>query len=535
MKKAAYLLLLILPLIILGIINTYSSVIARFIPIAVQSIAFDVTELSGEPGGNAQLSVSFTPARASNKGLTYYSSDEEVCTVDRDGRVSYLNYGFAEITAVSEDGRYEATCDVLLADKDDDPTVVKTVLFRYKDNIHGDYLFGNGNSISVSYKFFPKTAVSPLEFSVEGGEVRAVNGNTLSVTFDGVGAKRLTARTGENAVSGGYTFNVREGKNLVESNSFAEFTSWLSAKTDVYLLEDYKISSPVAYGGCTVYGNGRKIDHSGMPHYDDKNLDANTRAISLADGATLDGVRVVGKITAERLPYERVTNVGMSGDGVSVKNCVVENGKYNIATYGANKEFISSENINRGSAMLIDNTRMSGAAWASVQVNNAEESGYKKCGTELSVRDVHFSLTTVGFLMENGKSAQADGTKGFARLIVLPSATAGKSSITSDNWRNVDEGYSQAGISGFDYILDEIKSQHGDIVYKDEFNEYYVNCVILVMGGWRNLAEVGFTEGDITKNTLGYFERELNLIEAQQLGGKEKFRGYCVKSALYEE
>ena len=179
MKKAAYLLLLILPLIIIGIINTYSGVIARFITIAVQSIAFDKTEISGTPGGEERLNVAFTPARANNKNLTFYSSDDEVCTVDDGGKVKFINYGFAEITAVSEDGKYEATCDILLADENDDPAVVKTVLFRYKDNIHGDYVFGDGNAVEVGYKVFPKTAVSARDFSIEDGENQIIGANNL--------------------------------------------------------------------------------------------------------------------------------------------------------------------------------------------------------------------------------------------------------------------------------------------------------------------------------------------------------------------
>lgn len=71
----------------------------------VNLVSIDITNRSttGKPVGATQtINVSFTPKYATDREIVYTSSDESVCTINEDGIVSYLSYGYATITAQSE-------------------------------------------------------------------------------------------------------------------------------------------------------------------------------------------------------------------------------------------------------------------------------------------------------------------------------------------------------------------------------------------------------------------------------------------------
>ncbi len=78
----------------------------------VADLDLDQTELNLKNGETAALTPIFTPANAHNKNVIWQSSDETVATVAADGTVTGVKRGTATITAISEDGGYEATATV---------------------------------------------------------------------------------------------------------------------------------------------------------------------------------------------------------------------------------------------------------------------------------------------------------------------------------------------------------------------------------------------------------------------------------------
>ncbi len=60
-------------------------------------------ELNLNKGENGWVGVTYSPSNASNKVLTWKSSNEEVVTV-REGNVKAVGEGKAVLTATSEDG-----------------------------------------------------------------------------------------------------------------------------------------------------------------------------------------------------------------------------------------------------------------------------------------------------------------------------------------------------------------------------------------------------------------------------------------------
>lgn len=63
-------------------------------------------------GETLQLTATIYPDSATNKTVTWKSSDKTVATVDESGLVTAVGNGTANITATTEDGNYTATCQV---------------------------------------------------------------------------------------------------------------------------------------------------------------------------------------------------------------------------------------------------------------------------------------------------------------------------------------------------------------------------------------------------------------------------------------
>ena len=80
--------------------------------VAVTGVSLDKTTLTLAAGENAKLSAKVTPANATNKRVTWSSSDEAIATVDSEGKVTANAAGTATITATTKEGNKTATCTV---------------------------------------------------------------------------------------------------------------------------------------------------------------------------------------------------------------------------------------------------------------------------------------------------------------------------------------------------------------------------------------------------------------------------------------
>lgn len=83
--------------------------------IALESISLDKTA-KVELGTTRTLIPSFNPSNATNKIVTWTSSDETVATVDNAGKITPKKLGSTIITVTSQDGKKKATCTVTVTE-----------------------------------------------------------------------------------------------------------------------------------------------------------------------------------------------------------------------------------------------------------------------------------------------------------------------------------------------------------------------------------------------------------------------------------
>ncbi len=80
--------------------------------VAVESVSLNKSTLSLEEGASETLTATVNPSNATDKSVTWSSSNPAVATVDANGKVTAVAAGEAEITVTTTDGAKTATCAV---------------------------------------------------------------------------------------------------------------------------------------------------------------------------------------------------------------------------------------------------------------------------------------------------------------------------------------------------------------------------------------------------------------------------------------
>lgn len=151
--------------------------------VAVTSVSLNPASASLAVGGTQQLTPTVLPANATNKNVTYSSSNTAVATVNATGLITAVANGTATITVTTVDGSKTSTCAV----------TVSTATGNYytiKNRWTGAYLsdaganVGYGTSISGNSYKWQKIAVDANYFVLKNaatGELINIEGQTGNV------------------------------------------------------------------------------------------------------------------------------------------------------------------------------------------------------------------------------------------------------------------------------------------------------------------------------------------------------------------
>ncbi|WHI58997.1 Ig-like domain-containing protein [Mammaliicoccus lentus] len=81
-------------------------------PISVTGVTLSKESLTLEPGAKGSIEATVQPSNATNKGVTFTSSDEAVATVDSKGEITAKTEGSADIKVTTKDGGKTAKCEL---------------------------------------------------------------------------------------------------------------------------------------------------------------------------------------------------------------------------------------------------------------------------------------------------------------------------------------------------------------------------------------------------------------------------------------
>ena len=172
--------------------------------VKVSKLALNQTSVSlTKKGQTYQLKATASPSNATNKSVTWQSSNTKVVTVNSSGNLTAVGNGSATITATAKDGsKKTATCKVTVKI----PTVVKvnSVSLNYTDV----RLSSKGQTLQLTATVSPSNAANKsvkwtssntkVATVSSSGKVTAVaNGNTIitATAADGSGKKDICAVT----------------------------------------------------------------------------------------------------------------------------------------------------------------------------------------------------------------------------------------------------------------------------------------------------------------------------------------------------
>jgi uncharacterized protein YjdB len=174
--------------------------------IKVTGVKLDRDTLSLSVGSTVQLKATVSPDNATNKEVTWSTSDEKIATVDDQGNVKGVAEGKATITVTTADGGFQDTCEVTVVRRSSGggggggggSTTV---------SVTGVTLDRTSLTMTVGESYQLKATVSPdnatnknVTWSSSNPDVAAVD-NTGKVTAVAAGSATITVKT----VDGGKT------------------------------------------------------------------------------------------------------------------------------------------------------------------------------------------------------------------------------------------------------------------------------------------------------------------------------------------
>lgn len=95
--------------------NATANVTVKEIPVDVTGVTLNKETLSLKTGESEILIATVSPDNATNKTISWKSSDTTIATVDNNGKVEAVKKGTATITVTTEDGSFTDTCTVNVA------------------------------------------------------------------------------------------------------------------------------------------------------------------------------------------------------------------------------------------------------------------------------------------------------------------------------------------------------------------------------------------------------------------------------------
>ncbi len=105
--------------------------------VSVSSVSLDKTELTLPRLDSYTLVATVGPSDASDKSVTWKSSDESIATVDANGKVTAVKVGKATITVTTVDGGKTATCEVTVDFATGlEEAIANTVVYGRNKHIH---------------------------------------------------------------------------------------------------------------------------------------------------------------------------------------------------------------------------------------------------------------------------------------------------------------------------------------------------------------------------------------------------------------
>ena len=162
-------------------------------PIHVESVILDHSTLALTVGAQKSLIATISPSNATDKSVSWSSSDETVATVSESGEVTAVANGSATITVTTTDGQKTASCEVTVSPA----TVAVTGVTLDRNNLS----LTVGGSATLTATVLPENATDKtVKWSSSNDAVASVDDNGV-IAANSAGTATITATAGDVSAS----------------------------------------------------------------------------------------------------------------------------------------------------------------------------------------------------------------------------------------------------------------------------------------------------------------------------------------------
>lgn len=185
-----------------------SKIIVKALDKSLKGISLNKAELNIVVGESDNLSVNYNPSYASNKEVTWESSNTEVATVEN-GKVVAKTPGNAEIKVTSKEGNYQATCKVNVLSPP-----IESIKFEYEE-----YMASVGTTITLKTISTPENTIinDPIWTSSDETVATIVDGELTALQ---VGKTTITVSDPEGKISATTEVNVIEEALMITISGY---------------------------------------------------------------------------------------------------------------------------------------------------------------------------------------------------------------------------------------------------------------------------------------------------------------------------
>lgn len=206
--------------------------------VAVSDISLDPSKATIQAGETLTLAATIKPENATNKQISWTSSDESVATVDANGVVTGKKEGSVNITAKTADGEKTATCKVTVKGTAASVSLDKTEMSMKVGDIYRLTATATGGSGVITYTWSTdKEGVVKVDSS---GKVEALKEGTVTITVKANNGATTTCKV---TVSSSSTSSSLPDSSSSSSSSSSSGSSSISSSSSSQSSSSSSISS----------------------------------------------------------------------------------------------------------------------------------------------------------------------------------------------------------------------------------------------------------------------------------------------------
>ncbi len=334
--------------------------------VPVSSITLDKTTLNMGIGDSQDLTATVLPNNATNKAVSWTSSNPEVATVSNSGLVTAIAGGSVTITATTEDGGFAAYCGITVT------VPVKTVFLNHKPR----YL-SLGQTITLIAVVLPSNATNKaVTFSSSNPAVATVDSEG-KVTGISLGNATITVTT----IDGGHT-------NIVDIPVIIPITSLSINKDNTNL----NIGAEETLIANVLPDNATETVYWDSSNREIATVDSNGKVTAISNGTSIIIAYTKGtkntatcSVTVTTLPVSSISldnttlNIGVGDSRGLTATIMPANASNKAVRWTSSNPTVATVNsqglvngVNAGSAIVTATTDDGGyTATCNVEVNNS--------------------------------------------------------------------------------------------------------------------------------------------------------------------